>query len=340
MEISWAITDNFRLASPFIAIGAGLAFVFLWWLLTRRKETVKHSHLELLGRDKFRQNIISKWIFIFPLIALISFLAVLAQPQAIETKEEPIDARDIIVILDESGSMRIVFNPFANINNLLPNDFKKTRLGAAEKATKDFIKLRKNENGKNDRIAVIFYDDEAKVVRKFNDDLSQIESAFFTGQEIVFQIKDEKELLGYGGGTHTAKALYLAQDYFQRAGRAKNKAVILITDFDDEPFEMRGAIRELIAVGIRIYLIGIDTDRPQPRLDQFKEYLDMDGMRIFSLQKEEDLSEAYRLIDTLEKSEMKTVETVSRNLGWIFVIPAILAVIIFIILGERFQKLP
>ena len=72
MEISWAITDNFRLASPFIAIGAGLAFVFLWWLLTRRKETVKHSHLELLGRDKFRQNIISKWIFIFPLIALIS----------------------------------------------------------------------------------------------------------------------------------------------------------------------------------------------------------------------------------------------------------------------------
>jgi len=340
MEISWVITDNFRLASPFVAIGAGLAFMFLWWLLTRKKETVRHSHLELFSKNKFHQRIISKWIFIFPLMALISLLLVLAQPQAMEIKEEPIAARDIIVILDESGSMRIAFNPFASIHDLLPKDFLKTRLGAAEKTTRDFIRLRKSEKGGSDRIAVIFYDDEAKIVRKFNNDLSQIESAFFTGQEIIFQIKDERVLMGYGGGTHTANALYLARDYFQRASSAKNKAVILVTDFDDDPSEIIRAIKELRTAEIRVYLIGIDTDRPQPRLGQFKEYLDIEGMRIFGVHKEEDLSEAYRLIDALEKSGMKTVNKVSRSLGWIFVIPVTLNVIVFICLSEIFKKIP
>src|SRR3989344_3091448 len=105
MEALQNFLNSFRFASPFVSLGAALVFLLLLYFVLRRRKTEKHSHLEFLGRESFFEKVWQKLFYVLPFLAAFSILIAIAAPEVVEEKQEPLESRDIALVLDVSGSM-------------------------------------------------------------------------------------------------------------------------------------------------------------------------------------------------------------------------------------------
>lgn len=335
MEALQTFFTSFRIASPFLALGAAVIFFVLLFVALRRRKPENHSHLEFLPKIKISERIWHKLFFIPHILLIISVLLALANPQVVKEVEKPLEARDIIIVLDTSGSMMVGFYP----EDLLPS-FEKTGLGVAWRFLREFVAMR---NG--DRMAVILYDDpRGYVARGFTDDQEQLLSIFNKGEiEGVYESSSSDTFDRYAihRGTNTPSALELAEDYFEKESKAKTKLIILVTDLDDDSSEVPFALAKTREKGIRVYTIGIVKDAFSGRIERLKNHFKDEGLRFFAVQDKEGIASALKSIDQMEKSVVEIKEAqVLHSLSWAFVIAAIFFSIVLILFCEKFKKVP
>ncbi|MEW5768546.1 MAG: VWA domain-containing protein [bacterium] len=235
-------------------------------------------------------------------IALSFIILALARPQTGVKGEEIIKKGiDIILCLDTSRSM-------------LAEDFKpKNRFEAARTAAVEFIKGRKS-----DRIGVVSF-----------AGLSLTQAPLTLDYGALFEFLDKVEV-GMTGSEGTAIGIGIMTSLSRlKESQAKSKVIILLTDGRNNTGEIDPltAARAAASFGVKIYTIGagskgkapypinhpifgkkyiwIDEDLDEETLSQIAKET---GGLYFRATSSEGLSEIYKQIDKLEKTEIKVKE--------------------------------
>ena len=105
----------------------------------------------------------------------------------------------------------------------------------------------------------------------------------------------------FAGLTNIQTALDQARRIFEKMPSAEGRAVILISDAEDQVEQMGDAAQRLREQGIRLYTIGVGV--PSRVVDVLSLRFAADpGFRIFHVESSEEMSEAYLLISALEES--------------------------------------
>jgi hypothetical protein len=119
--------------------------------------------------------------------------------------------------------------------------------------------------------------------------------------------------------TNTDEALLLAQEVIQKSASVsvKSSAVILIADAWDDLEAVEASIKELRSNAINVYIIG--TGVPEDIVEKLtKEFSDDNGFRIFHVDSEAEMAQAYYLIGNIEESESFAInEKFETNIRWI-----------------------
>ncbi len=196
---------------------------------------------------------------------------------------------DIALIIDTSGSMQQYgFNP---------RNPRQNKLEAIKEVAGEF-----SANRTNDNVALVVFGDFAYIAAPLSFDKKIL-------NEILYRVQ-----IGIAGEkTAIYDALAIGVNALQK-GEAKSKIAILLTDGENTA----GTIPKNVALemtkkgGVKVYTIGIggarDFDK-QALLSIAKE----SGGEFFTAQNSEVLQEVYKTIDTLEKSEIKSGETVKKE---------------------------
>ncbi len=126
-----------------------------------------------------------------------------------------------------------------------------------------------------------------------------------TGNRFVEVLEEDlraaSQLRRFSSLTNTDAALRLAQSVFARLATARGGAVIHVSDAEDDFENMGLAIRALRADGIRLYTIGVGISEAIVRR-LTDEFAGDPGFRIFHVDSEDEMQEAYRLVAELEEA--------------------------------------
>ena len=235
----------------------------------------------------------------------------------------PAEGIDIVLALDVSSSMEQEF---------LGDE---TRLEVAKRVVADFIRGREN-----DRLALVAFRSQSLVLSPLTLDYSalvQLLESAPTGP-----IPD-----GTAIGLAAADTLNLLRD-----SQARSRVVILLTDGENNRFEVQplAAARLAEALKIRVYTIGIVTEtRPAqlvvpPNVDEeaLKRMADLTGGLYQRVTSPEALEAVYRDIGELEKSRVGRERfAASHERALYFLVPALALLALEVALaGTVFRRLP
>jgi Ca-activated chloride channel family protein len=243
--------------------------------------------------------------FAMALIAFAGIVLAMARPRlGLERTESWSEGVDIIIALDGSGSMAA-------------EDFKpKNRFNVAKACARDFILARKN-----DRIGLIMFGGRSRTIAPLTTD-----------REMVLHQLEALKIGEQGDGTAIGMALGNALARL-KPSKAKSKVVVLVTDGGNNAGEIDPDTAAGIAkaLGIRIYTVGVGTDRGEVEIpvqakdpvtgrvteQRIRARVDVDEKllnriadttvaRFFRATDPEGLQETFSSIDKLEKTEIKT----------------------------------
>lgn len=168
-----------------------------------------------------------------------------------------------------------------------------TRYEAARNAVYHFV-----ERFAGERIGLILFSTEPFIAR-----WPTVETG-----ELFAEVLDESirrgagtQLGAFAGLTNIDSALDEARKVFGTLAAAQGKAVILISDAEDEVEKMGAAAKRLREDGIRLYTIGVGIS--EGAVQELSEQFTGDpGFRVFHVDSPEEMDEAYLLISELEES--------------------------------------
>jgi len=250
---------------------------------------------------------------------LVLVLLALARPQAGQQSEE-IEARgiDIMMALDTSTSMRAI-------------DFKPdNRLAAAKNVAREFVKGRKY-----DRIGIVVF-----------SGLAYTQCPLTVDHEAALDFLDKTEIgMTEVDGTAIGSAIATAANRL-KGSTGKSKIIILLTDGRNNLGEIDPltAAQAAAALDIKIYTIGAGQPGgalypvndpflgqqyvkiPEQELDEstLAKIAEISGGRYFRATDTASLSNIFKQIDSMEKSEIKTLTHVRyRELFGYFLWPAL-----------------
>lgn len=197
-------------------------------------------------------------------------------------EEEHVLARDIILVMDLSGSMQ---------TDLKAGGGKKIDL--AKEAALRFVERRRR-----DRIGLLVFGDETYGSWPLSTDLEVI-------REMLRGLKPDL------GGTDLAKPLEKALRHLQEFGQSKARAIILVTDGQAAiPADRRYEILSRAQMtGARLYLMGIELE---PAAD-IVELVTQAGGTVWTLTEAEEFKERFRELDRLEPSVVVTQTRASHR---------------------------
>lgn len=274
-------------------------------------------------------------IFILRIIALILIIIALARPQSGSKEEEVItEGIDIILAMDVSTSMRA--EDFKPIN----------RLQAAKIVASDFVKGRAN-----DRIGMIVFAGNSFTQCPLTLDYS-----------IVLKFLEEIETGMIEDGTAIGMAIGTCVNRLKES-KAKSKVIILLTDGRNNRGELDPITASYIAktFDIKIYTIGagklgealypVDDPifgkryvRMPVEIDEYllRKIASITNGKYFRATDEEKLSQIYKEISEMEKTEIKVKQyTRYSELMAFFINPALFLIFLEIFLSNTiFRKIP
>ena len=255
-----------------VAVAIGLRLLFPKKFLN----TITYSDLELVKDTKNRRNI-WLWLAYFCLGSGLLFLVLAAGQPLLRQSflKTIIEGRDIVIIMDYSYSM----------------DFS-TKSWAAEQAVMRFIKERPD----GDRVSLIIFGDEAYHLNPLSRDKKSI--AFY------LQEQSQKTDGKYLGGTYLYGPLKMAIKDLREMGQAKEKVIIMFSD-GDAPIlleQKTDLVFQIIRLKIRFYFIGVGMSNAGDIIS----VVEQSNSKLF-LVETDGLSKAFREINRLEKSVIKTV---------------------------------
>lgn len=181
-------------------------------------------------------NVMCPWIL--DIIAICLAIFALARPVSLEkTVTPPVEGKDIIIVLDVSGSMEALdFQP-------------KNRIEAAKSVIESFVKGRAS-----DRLGLVFFAKE-----------SFLQVPLTTDYDIFIELLSRLKTGVIEDGTAIGNGLGLALSRLENS-KAKSRVMILLTDGDNNA----GNLSPLTAadyagkMGVKIYSILIGTDEAVP----------------------------------------------------------------------------
>ncbi len=278
-------------------------------------------------------------LFVLRTLMIILVIIALARPQSELITEEVIThGVDILLLVDISGSMELIDQPFGGDRD---------RLSITKEVVRDFIKGREN-----DRIGLVVYAGEAYTRSPLTVDYGILTS--FLEKTEIGDVTEEGTAIGLAIATGLSRI---------RHTEAKNKVMVLITDGQNNRGEITpvDAAKMAEKLGIKIYTIGVGTSGPVfaryksffgPELRRvqgeevdektLREVADTTGGKYFRALDREGLEAIFQEISSLEKSEIETKG--HRRFQELFpyaLVPALLLFLLEIILANtRLRKLP
>ncbi len=299
-----SLFEHFSFQYPWV-----LALVVLFWICGRycpaRTQAIYFPHVRRLLSVHGRK---SRWLEILKWIGILSLLLALASPVLTnEYKELKKKGRDIMLILDSSGSMRQ--------RGFDPTDPFKSKFDVVKEVVGDFINQRKN-----DRIGLINFASVAFVASPLTFD-----------KEFLRKILAMQEPGIAGEKTAINDALLQTYNILSKSD-AKSKIAILLTDGIDNVSRISfDEIRRLISESdVKLYTIGIgsfrDFDAPY-----LKALAQAGHGKFYAASNKQTLQRIYKDIDRLETSKIKNKKIVQHEYLYIYpLFVAILAWLLFI----------
>ncbi len=294
-----------------------LVFLPLPWLWLRRKGYLGFSDLRL-----FKLLAGNSFLYKLPLLLItLSFVPLviaLARPQLVRTDTtKTIKARDIVIAVDISGSMKTRFEgeipkrdgvageldkevpqpqaPAAGPGQQPDPDFGHRRIDAAQGAVLRFVVDRYIANA-GDRIGIVLFDTQQYWAWPLTDDLKTI---YRKGQFINQGAID--------GGTNFGEwkpgPIDAAADHFDDMGKSATRVLIMITDGEDDLDE--GAKQRLEKVirshNIHFNVIGVGPTLAKQDVDIIKLAQRVNG-HVYRVENAEDLARCFDSINELEQT--------------------------------------
>ena len=321
-----------RFLQPEIGFGMTMAFLVLAvlrWRLLRR--FAASTIVRWLSARTYRASDIRRLPFALFVVGLALAGCALMDP-VLPYAQAEVQSRgvDIVVVLDLSSSMQedMQLARQARATTQIPLERSgrtgltrpsgRTRLDATKDAIKAFVRARRD-----DRLALVVFSDRAYVVSPLT----------FDHEYLVHYIDmvDDRILQGEGKtaiGDGLALASYLLASH-AKAGDRGHQVVMLFTDGENnkgrDPSEV---LDELQAAEVRVHFIGVDLEqeiRTGPEVQQLLQKIRRDGGQYFNASTAQDLAEASRSIDAVEKHVLVNKVTVRDEpvYQW-FALPALL----------------
>jgi len=323
-----------------------LVLPVLWFVLRRV------GKFGLPRVDQASVGVGSRFFVVLPrLLLALSFIALclaLARPQRVYYEpNQSVQARDIIIAVDRSGSMG------APIPGELPKSVvgeteldreypgktadkdptkssprgpygadRVTRLQVAQAAVLDFIRNRYIVNA-GDRVGVLLFDFAPYFSWPLTHDLKMI----------YRKIRFSDDL---GGGTNFGSydpgPIDAAVDHFKEMGQAKSKVIILVTDGEDDITSgamdrLRSKIKDN---NIRLYVIGVGPTLAERYVDIMRLADDVGG-KTFRVETAGDLQLVFTSIDQMERSSVSVYSSEKRDER--FAAFAIAAILLLVLAG-------
>jgi len=227
-----------RFAHPWFFTLLGLVPVFVWWMVVKRRGTLRFSDLSFLGSAPNR----GRWFRLVPIglyaLALAATVFGLARPQrGREFQEVETRGIDIVLCMDVSGSMQAEdFSP-------------RNRLNVAKEKAKEFIARRKG-----DRIGLVIFSAVSLAQCPLTLDRNILSGLI---DRLDFGMLEDGTAVGMGLGSALARL---------KDSQAKDRVIILLTDGvnntgDIDPLT---AAQAAASLGIKIYTIGVGSKGPVP----------------------------------------------------------------------------
>jgi len=314
----WA---GWEFASPlsfWIASALALLFVFFPPLWKRRGLTLNLTFWK--KKVEFR----SKVVWILPvLIAVTTVLiaATLADPQVLTQRTVPIYGKPALAVVDISGSMWYV--------------------GRGGEALAGFEKAREVLN------EVLDGDLEADFGLLLFSSENYIARYFAPKKELLkdtLEVTEEIQEISYG--TRAAAALALARRFLSDKIKAKDKALILISDLQESPSataETTQELEKILKAGVKVYIIFMSQERlanigeePRPIPIQLQ------GLDIVEMDDRYGISRIRREIASMASSPIKEEAVLSRTSLISYLVPPILGLVtLCLVLSETcFRRIP
>ena len=334
-----------QFANPIYFVLLLIIPLLVWHYLHRRKR--RQGSLQFSDVTVIRQLPSSPLLrfrhvlFVVRILVISLTILALARPQSgIKGEEVTTEGIDIILSVDISGSMRA-------------EDFKpRNRLYVAKQVIAEFIKGRRS-----DRIGMVVF-----AGRSFTQCPLTLDYNVLLGllEEIKIGLIEDGTAIGMGIAGAVNRL---------RQSKAKSKVVVLLTDGVNNTgaIDPITAARAAKAFDVKIYAIGVGKEGGAPipvddpvfgrtyarnrdgslvltEIDEstLKEIADITGGAYFRATSTETLSDIYKRIDQLERTEIKTVEyTRYHEMFMYFLLPALcLALSATVLAHTRFRKLP
>ncbi|MBR4508431.1 MAG: VWA domain-containing protein [Elusimicrobiaceae bacterium] len=242
--------------------------------------------------------ILANWLpYLLIVLALILLIIALARPQKQgQTTIPPTKGIDIMLTIDTSGSMRAL-------------DFSPNRMEAAKQTALDFMEKRSS-----DRIGVVVFADNAMLQCPLTLD-------YFAIEEYIKLI--HIGMLKTPGGTAIGDAIAVSTLHLKDSP-TKSKIIVLVTDGESNTgtLDPVSAAKAANGYGIKIYTIAISGEGMVSQLVRtafgmqnvntkadplgeglLKEIADLTGGQFFRARNNFELSNIYKTIDQLEKTE-------------------------------------
>lgn len=269
------------------------------------------------------------------LLAVIILISALARPVSLEkTVTPPVEGKDIMVVLDVSGSMEALdFQP-------------KNRIEAAKSVIESFVKGRSG-----DRLGLVFFAKD-----------SFLQVPLTTDYDIFVELLSRLKTGVIEDGTAIGNGLGLAVSRLENS-TAKSRIVIILTDGDNNAGNISpvNAAQYASKKGVKIYsiLIGTDAEVPFPagkdffgrdsfqkvqmktNPDLLKQISDVSGGKFYQSISTEELKKAFKEIDELEKSPVPARKLkIYNEYGPLFIMFAGILILLARLVAMKFRIYP
>jgi Ca-activated chloride channel family protein len=276
-----------------------------------RSRAIYFPHVSALLAKGAHKSSLLAWLKWVGIVAAVTALASPVLTTSFQNSKK--QGRDIVLVLDTSGSMREV--------GFDPNDPFKSKFDVVKEVVSDFIQKRKN-----DRIGLVTFGNVAFIASPL------------TFEKPFLQKITQMQQLGIAGrNTAINDALVQAYRMLEKS-KAKSKIVILLTDGMDNASKVSfDEVRAMAAKrDIKLYTIGIGM--PGDYDARYLTALANAGHgEAFAAHDAQSLQQVYDEIDKLETSKLNAKKVVKRDYLYIYpLFLAILSLLLFVYM--RTQK--
>lgn len=332
MEATVTLSDSLVLASPFLALAVMPVLLLLVWQALARKT---YGSYELNGLEYLRQHgcLSGRWRKLVRATAwtlLVLMLGVMWTAPVL-TSESPLFGsgdqtlhKNFIVAFDMSPSMNLpVTHKGFGGEDLRAGQGGTTRYETAREALFDFL-----QRFEGDRFGLILFSTEPFLARWPTTE---------TGNRFLEVLGDNirrgsgTQLEAFSSLTNIDKALQLARDILD----GEEGAIIMISDAEDDVENLGSAVRMLRESNIRLYTIGVGI--PEEIIEHLSQQFSADpGFRIFQVDSEAEMREAYRVVGEVEESPLFNMEetTYKTGLRWLLAIFTLILTIAMVWLDQ------